>query len=72
MILSYTESLIQGVLLLERRYFKKTNCGSHCCMCSPIVYHLIPSWMPNEKYHLILTQGSGDKKTGLSRLLSIF
>ena len=32
--------------------------------CSPIAYHVVPSWMPNEKYHLILTQGSGDKKTG--------
>ena len=41
-------------------------------VCSPIAYRLVPTWLPNEKYHLILTQGSGDKKIGLLELLCIY
>lgn len=33
---------------------------------SPIVYKLVPSWMPNEQYHLLLTQGKDDKKIELT------
>jgi len=33
---------------------------------SPLVYRLTPSWVPNEQYHLVLTRGSGDKKTDLA------
>lgn len=29
---------------------------------SPIVNKLVPSWVPNDNYHLVLTQGSGENK----------
>jgi minor histocompatibility antigen H13 len=33
---------------------------------SPVVYRLVPSWFPNEQYHLVLTQGKGEAKIELT------
>ena len=30
--------------------------------CSPVVYRLVPAWMPNEQYHLVLTKGIDNNK----------